>query len=104
MRFRIAQTDVSIVEGDVARSTTEAVVNAANSHSFTWTDGGVSGALRNANAPDDVVGKEKQLWDSDGEPLAPSTFVPPHCAGAQPAGGRMAANGVKFIKIEEHVV
>ena len=38
--------------GDIAQSTTDAVVNAANASSFTRLDSGVSGALRNACAPE----------------------------------------------------
>ena len=43
---------LSVRLGDIAESTTDAVVNAANSASFTRLDSGVSGALRNACAPD----------------------------------------------------
>ena len=43
---------LSVRLGDIAKSTTDAVVNAANSASFTRLDSGVSGALRNACAPD----------------------------------------------------
>ena len=43
---------LSVRRGDIAESTTDVVVNAANASSFTHLDSGVSGALRNACAPD----------------------------------------------------
>ena len=65
--------------------------------SFTPMDGGVSGALRNACAPDVVVGKEKTCWPDEGNRPFDSLHVEPHHAGMQPAAGRLAAQGVKFI-------
>jgi len=43
---------LSVRFGDIAKSTTDVVVNAANASSFTRIDSGVSGALRNACAPE----------------------------------------------------
>jgi len=43
---------LSVRYGDICKSKTDAVVNAANASSFTRIDGGVSGALRNACAPE----------------------------------------------------
>ena len=91
---RGAEVTVCIVEGDISRSKTDGVVNAANESSFTPMDGGISGALRDACSPDVVVGQEKKLFpdDDDAEPTM-GQRVPSLHAGAQPAAGRLAAQG-----------
>ena len=45
-------TTLSLRFGDICKSKTDVVVNAANASSFTRIDGGVSGALRNACRPE----------------------------------------------------
>mmetsp|Transcript_37500 Transcript_37500/g.84568 ORF Transcript_37500/g.84568 Transcript_37500/m.84568 type:complete len:291 (-) Transcript_37500:319-1191(-) len=95
--FRVGNCIVKVAEGDIGRASTDAVVNAGNESSFTPLDSGISGALRNACAPDDVVGKEKVRWDDSGNPLPPSKKLKVGHAGAQPAGGRLASQGVAWI-------
>jgi O-acetyl-ADP-ribose deacetylase (regulator of RNase III) len=95
--YRAGGARLLVVEGDISLSTTAAVVNAANPASFTPMDGGVSGALRNACLPDNVIGKDKMCWPEDeGEPTT-SPRVEPHHAGAHRAAGRLASQGVQWI-------
>ena len=94
--FRLDATTINVSEGDIAKASTAAVVNAANESSFTHMDGGVSGALRNACGMA-VVGLEKNMWDDVGNQLPPALRVPRHHAGAHAAAGRLASNGVKYI-------
>ena len=48
---------IRVIEQDITDSTTSAVVNAANTHSFTPIDSGVSGALRDACAAESTCGQ-----------------------------------------------
>ena len=99
LSFMIGNTRVAVVEGDIGEASTDVVVNAANQSSFTLTDGGISGALRNACSPDCqvVIGAEKQMWDDDGLPEALSRTIPVGRAGAHAAAGGLAMQGVKHI-------
>ena len=96
--YRVIGTEVKvrIVAGDIGRSMTDGVVNAANEASFTPMDAGVSGALRNACAPDNVCGKAKTIFDDHGETTTTMHVSPCH-AGAQEAAGRLASQGVQWI-------
>ena len=98
--YSIAATKVTVrvVEGDIGRSVTDGVINAANEASFTPMDGGISGALRAACAPDDVIGKEKIIYsDECFEVPSKSKRVGICHAGAQSAAGKLEAQGVKWI-------
>jgi O-acetyl-ADP-ribose deacetylase (regulator of RNase III) len=44
MKIHIGQTEISIVQGDIADQETDAIVNAANNH--LWMGAGVAGAIK----------------------------------------------------------
>lgn len=54
MKIRVNRGEIEIVEGDLTRQETTAVVNAANNH--LWMGGGVAGALKRAGG--DVIEEE----------------------------------------------
>lgn len=97
LSISIGRTVVTICEGDISKSRTEAVINAANESSFTPMDGGVSGALRNACGGSVAIGLEKNMWDDEGEAMASSKRVPPCHAGSHATFGNLAAQGVQVI-------
>jgi len=87
---------VSLVEHDLTLLRVDALVNAANALSFTAMDNGVSGALRRACAPADVVRKAKRWWDDEGVEHCDKK-LPTTQAGVQPAAGALLARGVQHI-------
>ena len=42
---QVGNINIRVVEGDITKAGTEAIVNAANKYSFTSGDSGISGAL-----------------------------------------------------------
>lgn len=92
----VGPLSISIVESDITLMRVDAVVNAANSLSFTPMDGGVSGALRNACRPDTVTGAQKAWWDANGTEHS-DVKLPSTQAGVQRSAGMLASRGVQFI-------
>ena len=93
--IHLNNTTLTLMGGNIAEQTTDAIVNAAHTSSFRSMDSGVSGALRNACAPADVTEIPKTWWDSKGEHS--SLAVPTGQAGVQEAQGGLAEQGVKWI-------
>ena len=65
---RVGAVNILLVEGDITFAPVDALVNAANMVSFMQmdSDGGVSGAIRNACRPAVVTEKPKTWWDDKG--------------------------------------
>ena len=101
---------IEISIGDIAMSSTQAVVNAANSNSFTKDDEGVSKALRKAAGGEAADRVHKELLDGKGNVHTvhvnlktptrekPFTFIPELFAGVQRVeAGVLKDRGVKYI-------
>ncbi|MGQ9732944.1 MAG: macro domain-containing protein [Candidatus Zipacnadales bacterium] len=50
MRYEIGSFVLEVVEGDITKADTEAIVNAANNH--LWMGAGVAGAIKRAGGPE----------------------------------------------------
>ena len=92
----IGDISVRILQTDIAMVDTEAVVNAANTLSFTPMDGGVSGALRNSCSPEKVTGMRKRWWDQkDKEHF--DVQLPSLQVGVQDSSGGLRDHGVRYV-------
>lgn len=92
-------TELVIEQIDIALATTAVVVNAANASSFTRHDAGVSGALREACAPDQTAAVHAPRYQYD---LAGQAVLTPHPLKEggvrfQQAYGRLRSQGVEWI-------
>jgi O-acetyl-ADP-ribose deacetylase (regulator of RNase III) len=95
--LRVGRIAVHVVEADIATLQVDVLINAANISSFTPMDCGVSGALRNACRPADVVGVEKIWWDEE-ENRHEDKTLPVTQAGVQElTHGGLFDRGVKHI-------
>ena len=92
-------TRVSVWQGDIAASTTDAVVNAANASSFTRLDGGVSGALRNACDPEiaAAIDAPKFRFGAGGERCTAPEPLEVGQVRFQDTFGRLRGAGVRWI-------
>ena len=85
------KTEITQHDQDIAASRTQAVVNAANSRSFTNGDTGVSGALRDANGGT----HESDRYSADLSRIESTTST--GGASVQIARGKLSRNGVRYI-------
>ena len=99
---RVGSIAVVVKGVDIGAAWTDAVVNAANSRSFTEGDAGVSGVLRDACSEvgpgfeaSDVCGQQKTWLTETGEHTGAE--LPMAQAGLQPAGGRLKRSGVQWV-------
>mmetsp|Transcript_2173 Transcript_2173/g.7089 ORF Transcript_2173/g.7089 Transcript_2173/m.7089 type:complete len:1082 (+) Transcript_2173:227-3472(+) len=90
---------VKLRNEDIATAATEAVVNAANTKSFTMMDKGVSGALRIACGGLSACNRPKKLYLDGGEWSAEEVLVPEGRTGVEPVdrASNLGDQGVKFL-------